>query len=430
MQCVFVLDKNRKPLMPCHPARARQLLREGKAAVFRRQPFTIILKERESGDVQPVEVRLDPGSKTIGMAVVALFGQGWTVLWAANLAHRGQTIKLRLDKRRSVRSGRRNRKTRYRPVRFSNRTRPDGWLPPSLRSRVENVFTWTRRLTRYAPISQISVETVRFDTQKLVNPEVSGAAYQQGDLFGYEVREYLLEKWERKCAYCDAQNIPLQVEHIIPRSRGGTDRVSNLTLACEPCNRAKDNRDVREFLAGQPDTLKRILAQAKAPLKDAAAVNSVRYATGSRLRSLGLSVSFWSGGRTKFNRVRCGYPKDHWIDAACVGENPAVIPTHLKPILIKAMGWGSRQMCRMDKYGFPRTGAKQAKRVHGFQTGDLVKAVVLAGKKAGTYAGRVAVRASGSFRVGLVDGISWRYCHLAQRQDGYDYGPLRLEAER
>ena len=221
----------------------------------------------------------------------------------------------------------------------------------------------------------------------------------------------------RNCAYCGAENIPLQLEHIIPRSRGGSNRVSNLTLACEPCNRAKGNRTAAEF--GYPH----LQVQAHQPLQDAAAVNATRYALGQALKSLGLPVGFWSGGRTKYNRVRQGYGKDHWLDAVCVGETGAAvcIPPTLKPLQIRAVGRGSRQMCRVNKYGFPRTSAKACKRVHGFQTGDMVKAVVPAGKKVGVHLGRVAVRSSGSFRVGQVDGVNWKYCSLVQRADGYEY---------
>src|SRR5262249_28351492 len=154
--------------------------------------------------------------------------------WVAELTHRSQQVKVRLDQRRRCRHSRRERKTRYRPPRFANRRRPDGWLPPSLESRLTNVLTWVARLRRYAPVGAISQELVRFDTHLLQQPEISGVAYQQGELAGYEVREYLLEKWQRQCAYCGATGVPLQIEHIVPSSRGGTDRVSNLTLACKP----------------------------------------------------------------------------------------------------------------------------------------------------------------------------------------------------
>ena len=432
MQRVFVLDKHKNPLMPCHPARARQLLKKGKAAVYRRSPFTIILKDREGGNTQPTALKLDPGSRITGIALLALFKRGWVVIWAAHLHHRGLVVKRKLDRRRGVRRSRRHRKTRYRPLRFKNRTRPKGWLPPSLQSRVDNVSSWARKVIGFVPITQLAVETVRFDPQQLQNPEIEGIAYQRGELFGYEVREYLLEKWEHKCAYCDAMHVPLEVDHISPRSRGGSSRVSNLTIACRACNQAKGARDVREFLAHDPPRLSKVLAQARRPLKDAAAVNTSRYAIGDALKMLGVPIRFWSGGRTKYNRVSQSYQKVHWMDAVCVGETGerVYVPSSLSPLLLKATGRGSRQMCLMDQHGFPRTSPKQFKRVHGFQTGDLVKAIVSKGRKAGTHIGRVAVRASGSFRVGKVDGISWRDCYLLHRMDGYEVVSLPFVERR
>jgi 5-methylcytosine-specific restriction endonuclease McrA len=427
MQRVLVLDSNRKPLMPCHPARARKLLSSGKAAVYRRYPFTIILKHRFDGEVQPVELKLDPGSKTTGIALVAHFQKGREAIWAAHLHHRGEAIRLALEKRRGIRQSRRNRKTRYRPARFDHRRRPEGWLPPSLRSRVDNMKNWTIRLLQWVPITSIAVEVVRFDTQKMQNPEISGVEYQQGELQGYEVRQYLLEKWGRKCAYCDQEGVPLEVEHMVPRSKGGSNRVSNLTLACNSCNLEKGNRPIQEFLSDQPERLKRILVQAKQPLKDAAAVHATRWATGNALKSFGIPVRFSRGGRTQYNRSIQAYSKDHWIDAVCVGDTGECvrIPPNITPLHIMATGRGSRQMCRMDHYGIPRTSAKRFKRVKGFQTGDMVKAVVPTGKKAGVYIGRVAVRTSGSFNIktekGTVQGISYKYCRLLQRRDGYQY---------
>ncbi|OAD19806.1 HNH endonuclease [Candidatus Thiomargarita nelsonii] len=427
MQRVFVLDLEKNPLMPCHPARARELLNKGKAAVYKCYPFTIILKNRVGGDVQPAELKFDPGSKTTGIALVGQFERGQEIVFGANLNHRGQKIKQDLESRRANRRARRNRKTRYRPARFYNRCRNKGWLPPSLMSRVFNVETWAKRLQRLIPITSIAVETVRFDTQKMQNSEVSGVEYQQGVLAGYEVREYLLEKWGRKCAYCGAENVPLEIEHIQPKSKGGTNRVSNLTIACRNCNKKKSNRSISDFLKRKPTVLKRIKAQTQKSLKDTAAVNATRYAIGNVLKSFGLPVTFWSGGRTKFNRTQQKYPKDHWIDAACVGETGAniYIPNTLKPLIITAIGHGSRQMCRVDKYGFPRTTAKKTKVVKGFQTGDIVKAIVTKGKKIGTYIGRVAVRTNGFFNIstknGTTQGISWKSCQRLQSVDGYNY---------
>ena len=211
---VFVLSSSKKPLMPTNAARARQLLTKGRAAIYRMQPFTIILKDRAAGFIQPVRLKIDPGSKETGIALVSEATK--QVLFALVLTHRGQAIKSSLDSRRAIRRSRRNRKTRYRAPRFLNRTKPKGWLPPSLRHRVETVMTWVSRLSRFAPVQALSQELVRFDMQQMENPEISGAEYQQGALAGYEIREYLLEKWGRKCAYCGAENTPLQIEHIQP----------------------------------------------------------------------------------------------------------------------------------------------------------------------------------------------------------------------
>jgi 5-methylcytosine-specific restriction endonuclease McrA len=430
MSKVFLLDASKRPLAPIHPGYARKLLAWGKAAVFRRFPFTLILKgevAEPTPEVQPLRVKLDPGSRTTGIALVN--DATGEVVFAAELTHRGQQIRDALLSRRQIRRKRRSRKTRYRPVRFLNRKRGANWLPPSLVSRVANTVTWVKRLMRLAPIGAISQELVRFDTQALQNPEIRGVEYQQGELAGYEVREYLLEKWGRKSAYCRATNVPLQVEHIIPRARGGTNRVSNLTLACKPCNLSKGTQTAAEF--GYPH----IQARAKAPLKDAAALNTTRWALYRALAATGLAVETGSGGLTKYNRTRRGLAKSHWTDAACVGvSTPQVLVTvGVKPLFVTAKGHGNRAMCRTDTYGFPRAHRTRQKVFFGFRTGDIVRAdVPSTSKKAGRYVGRVAVRASGRFDVSTdaatagvgskVTGISHRYLKLLHRSDGFSYG--------
>ncbi len=419
---VFVLDTNRKHLTPCKPSVARKLLNVGKAKVFRLYPFTIILNKEVIDTPKPLTLKIDPGSKVTGLAILL----GSNLIWVAELTHRGQAIKASLESRRSLRRGRRNRKTRYRQARFSNRKRPKGWLAPSLQHRVETTLTWVNKLSRLAPINTVFQELVRFDLQQIENPEISGVEYQQGELTGYEVREYLLNKWSRKCAYCGAENTPLQVEHIQPKSKGGSNRISNLCLACEPCNIKKGTKDIKAFLAKKPDVMKQILAQAKRPLKDAAAVNSTRWTLLNRLKETGREIITGSGGLTKFNRIRLQLPKTHFFDAACVGTTPEIFVLASQPLKIKSTGHGSRQMCRTDKFGFPSRYVPQFKFVKGFQTGDIVKAVVTSGKKLGTYVGRVALRSTGSFNIsakpGLIQGISYKYCQQIHQKDGYNYG--------
>jgi 5-methylcytosine-specific restriction endonuclease McrA len=419
---VFVLSSDQQPLDPCHPARARQLLRRGRARVVRRFPMTIQLHNRSAvqSSTHALRLKIDPGSRTTGLALVT--EQSDTLVWAAELTHRSQAIRDALLVRRTFRSKRRQRHTRYRPARFSNRRRHTGWLAPSLRSRVSHIITWYRRLSQRCPITAISVELVRFDTQTIVNPEISGLAYQQGELLGYEVREYLLEKWQRTCAYCGATGVPLQVEHILPRARGGSDRVSNLTLACVPCNQGKGIQTAAEF--GFPH----VQDQAQQPLRDAAAMNSTRWALYEQLKATGLPVEVGTGGRTKYNRARLGWPKTHWQDAACVGASTPdglriATPTVL---VITATGRGQHSRTKLDKYGFPRLRLPRQKRFFGFQTGDMVVAVVGSGIKSGYYVGRVAVRARGAFNITTmtetVQGLHHRWFRLIQRADGYRYG--------
>ncbi|MGB3204224.1 MAG: RNA-guided endonuclease IscB [Crinalium sp.] len=436
MSKVFVLNTNKQPLNPVHPGRARILLSQEKAAVFRRYPFTIILKsDVNNPKLEPLRIKLDPGAKTTGIAL--LNDNSGKVVWAAELTHRGFQIRDALTSRRQFRHSRRNRKTRYRQPRFNHRRRRDGWLPPSLQSRIENIKTWVARLRRLAPITAISQELVKFDTQLMENPEISGAEYQQGELKGYEVREYLLEKFNRKCIYCDATDTKLEIEHLIPKSKGGSNRVSNLGLACRTCNQSKGNRDIAEFLSDQPDLLKRILSKAKKPLADTAAVNTTRWALFRVLKETGLAVETGTGGRTKYNRQSRNIPKSHWTDAACVGASTpeTLILDGVVPLQIKANGKGNRFLCQSDKFGFPKR-TKQGQLVKrerqkvyfGFQTGDMVKAIVKNGKHAGIHVGKVTVRKSGAFDIttekGRLQSIRWKYCQPIHRHDGYSYAPL------
>lgn len=416
---VFVIDTNKKPLNPTTPARARYLLNKGYAAVFRRYPFTIILKKLiEEPKLKPIELKLDPGSKVTGIALV----QDQEVIWGANLKHRGQQIKQRLSTRAMIRRSRRHRKTRYRQARFLNRTRVKGWLAPTLEHRVSTTMTWVNRLRKYCNITSINQELVRFDLQKLQNPEIAGIEYQQGTPQGYELRNYLLEKWNRQCTYCQIKDVPLQIEHILALSRGGSDRVSNLCLACEKCNQRKGSQDIKNFLKAKPELLKRIQAQSKAPLKDAAAVNSTRWKLFNTLKQTGLIVTTSSGGQTKFNRTKLGLIKDHWIDAAVSRYVEQLTFKVTKPLLIECKGHGSRQFVRMNKYGFPASAPKEPPT--DWSTGDIVD--VITGKNAGLKAVRIkTVRKVGNFDVrtkkGEIRSVSRKAIKFVHRNDGYGY---------
>lgn len=444
---VFVLSREGKPVMPCTEKRARKLLACGRARVHRMFPFAIRLIDRDldSCELQPMRLALDPGSKFTGVALCRVEQNEDTeptmhISFLMELVHRGAKIRKALLGRAQLRRGRRSRNTRYRAPRFDNRPKPAGWLAPSLQHRVDTTLSWVKRLRRLAPVTQLAQELVRFDMQAMQAAEdgwaIEGVDYQRGTLAGYEVGEYLLAKWGRCCAYCDDQDVPLEKEHILAKSQGGTDRVSNLTLACRPCNQRKANRDIREFLAHKPALLQRILAQAKRPLKDAAAVNSTRWALFERLKATGLPVETGSGGRTKFNRTRLGIAKSHALDAACVGAVGDVRRPAQITLQVKCTGRGSRCRTRVNAAGFPRGHLMREKSVKGFRTGDMVVATLQKGVHEGVHVGRVAVRATGSFNIqtaaGVVQGVGYKHCKVIMRGDGYSYAHMvpQIKAEQ
>ncbi len=419
--------------MPTHPARARQLLKKGRAVIHKRVPFTIRLKDRDGGDVQPVRMKIAPSRSTTGIAIVREDSTVAEVLHLSVLNHKPD-IRKAMAQRYNYRRRRRRVNLRYREKRFNNRSRQKGWLPPSLRSRLDTVSSWVKRYRQLVPLTAVSVETAKFDPEKFQNPDTSGVAYEKGKLMGYEVREYLLEKWGRKCAYCGAEGVPFQVEHIIPTSRDGTHRVSNLTLACRKCNVKKGNKTAAEF--GYP----KIQAKAEKHPKDITAVSITRWAIYRAVKATGLEVEIGTRGRTKYNRIRLRLLKHRAMEALCVGTSTPdrFVGIEKATVLkIQAMGRGQYRRTNVDKHGFPRGYLARTKTAHGFITGDLAKAVVPQGKNAGRHEGTVLVRQSGYFDIRrdgkrIAQGINAKYFSLIQRFDGYAYEkePLRRTAPR
>jgi len=295
---VPVLNMRGEPLMPTTPRKARKLLEQGKAKVVSRAPFVIRLLYSTGEAKQEIVLGIDAGYAHIGYSATTTNRE----LIAGELKLRSNIKKL-LQMRSAYRRGRRNQKW-YRESRFDNRGRRDGWLAPSLEHKLQTHIRLIDRLERILPITKTIVEVASFDTQKMQKPDITGIEYQQGKLQGYEVREYLLEKWCRKCAYCGETNVPLQVEHIIPKSRGGSDRVSNLTIACHKCNHKKGDLTAAEF--GYPEIQK----QAKQSLKATAFMNNIRW----KLVNI-LNCNWTYGYITKHNRIQQGLEKSHVNDA-------------------------------------------------------------------------------------------------------------------
>jgi len=297
---VFVMNMRGEALMPTTSGKARRLLKAGKVKVVRTNPFTIQLKYSTGEAKQSITLGIDPGYHNIGFSAITSKRE----LLSGEVKLRTYVSK-KLTERRMYRRNRRSRLWHRKP-RWFNRvsSKKKGWLAPSIKHRLDSHIRLIEQIKKLLPVSEIAVEVANFDTQKMQNPEISGIEYQQGALQGYAIREYLLDKWGRKCAYCGKANVPLEIEHIIPKSRGGTSRVSNLTIACHRCNQKKGNKTAEEF--GYPKTQKK----AKETLKAAAFMNNIRW----KLVNL-LNCQWTYGYITKHNRIKLGLEKTHYNDA-------------------------------------------------------------------------------------------------------------------
>lgn len=408
---VLVLDHQRQPLMPCSVARARLLLASGRAAILRRYPLVIILKKVVTGAAtQPVRLSVDPGSNTTGIALMATTGLGERVVWAAHLQHRSLLVMRLLARRRAYRSHRRSRKTRYREARHLNRAKPAGWLMPSARNLLDRNMCWVHRLGRWAPVTHLSIELPKFDTQKLANPQITGTGYQSGQLSETNKRAFLVDFWNGKCAYCNEKAPKMELDHVVPRSRGGSHRLGNLVLACPVCNVAKGSQTAQEF--GYPHLQ-------NTNLRGAGITNTIRWHLWRRLNSLGIPLETSVGVVTKRNRTRMGFPKLHWIDAACLGDRTVRLNPDMSYWCIKAHRRHARQLVRHNKHGLPVSKPKARPTKHSFLTGDVVRGVVKKGKHKGVHVGRIVAGANGQLSI-AGKRIWHRYCQLLQKTDGYD----------
>lgn len=422
---VFVLDKSKKPLDMISHAKARILLKNRLAVVHKIYPFTIRLKDNSAVlKDRSYTVKIDPGSKHTGIAIVDDKDQ---VVMLAEIEHRGHIVKRNMDSRRAVRRKRRNRKTRYRAARFLNRTRPKGWLAPSVKSRVDNVIIFVKKYQKLLNINKVMIENVSFDTTQMSsNTKLWGNNYQQGNLYQNKLRSFIFSHSNGKCVYCGAK--ATEIDHVIPRANGGTNSVYNLVASCRVCNQMKSNLTLKAF--GKKMNKDYSHLEPKKLPKDAAIIQASRNYMVREITKLVPDTTLYDAWMTKYNREKLGLSKQHYYDALSVGEVPNNFNFLTDKILvISARGRGSRQMCSVNKYGFPRTKPKGSKFVEGFQTGDMVKAIVPNGSKAGEYLGRVAVRFSGKFNIQTktktktktIEGIGYKYCHLIQRGDGYSY---------
>lgn len=230
--------------MPCSPAKARLLLKEKKAIVKRRTPFTIQLTIATGEAKQSVTLGVDAGYKHIGLSATTEKAE----LYASQVELR-QDITDLLSARLALRRSRRSRKTRYRAPRFDNRvaSKREGWLAPSVENRIAAHMSRVEAVMRLLPVTAITVETAAFDIQKIKNPHVEGIGYQRGEqLVFWNVREYVLFRDGHVCQHCRGKSKDpiLNVHHIESRRTGG-DAPNNLITLCETCHKALHRGEIK-----------------------------------------------------------------------------------------------------------------------------------------------------------------------------------------
>ena len=496
---VYVLNKHGKPLMPCSPRKARILLKEGKAKPVKGKTgyFTIQLLYGSSGYKQEIVVGIDTGAKRVPIAAVGTrkVSEGMTprgkVYYAKEKILRTD-VKKQLSDRASYRRTRRNRKTRYRKPRFNNRVRtkcarcgvnnvPKRWkkvkrkkgkskkkvcngraqlcrkcqgkkgehkkphiLAPSVLNRAESILNDIHKLSQTLPISKIVVEIASFDTQNMANALIGGVEYQHGTLFGYEVKQYLLTVHKHKCAYCgglSGDNI-LQVEHILPQSKDGTDKVSNLTISCQVCNEAKGSMTLEQWekvLYASPSEIneKRLekipaikrQSKLKKGFQYSALTQSYKnYLLAELRKDFRVEVTF--GAKTKYYRNQLGLPKSQINDALIIASegNPFEMPQYyiLERQIKKRY---PHDYISPPKKGQPIVKYKRKAEMFGFRLWERVKCnhaksnqrlrlMAKLGKVIGYIQGR---RNSGSFAIAslegdlLIGGISYKKLELMQQ---------------
>ena len=345
-----VLNMRGKPLMPTTPRKARHLLKQGKAKVVKRKPFVIQLKYPTGEKKKEIILGIDSGYSKVGFSAVTENQE----LMSGELVLRKNISKL-IEQRKAYRRTRRS-KLWHRQPRFMNRKKQKGNLPPSLQHKLDTHIRLIESTKQWFPITRTVIEVANFDTQKMQNPEISGIEYQQGELQGYHIREYLLEKFGRKCIYCNKKDIPLEVEHIIPKSKDGSNRVSNLTISCRRCNLKKADRTAEEF--GFPNIQK----IAKETLKSIAFMNIVR----KRLtKQINAEETF--GYITKYGRIINNLEKSHINDAFVIANGS--YQKRCKSYLITQTRRNNRSIQTNRKGNKPSIRRKR----HKLQPNDLIR---------------------------------------------------------
>jgi len=350
----YVINQHGEPLMPCSPRKARLLLKSNKAKVINRTPFTIQLRHGSSGYKQPITLGVDAGSKMVGLSATT----EKKVLFEAETELRTDIVEL-LAERASLRKGRRNRNLRYRPARFKNRKKQKGWLAPSIQHKIGSHLRLVDLVHKILPVKKIIAEVAAFDIQKIKNPEIAGAEYQQGPQMDFwNVREYVLWRDGHKCRGKEGcKGKILNVHHIESRKTGG-NAPGNLITLCEKCHdsyhQGKLKLDHKRGKSYKHQTFMGIM----------------RWAFYNRLKEQYPDVSLTYGYLTKNTRIENALDKSHRVDARCISGNPLAAESNWYKY--KFVRGQNRCLHKANPKKGVRKANKAPRYVHGYQLFDKV----------------------------------------------------------
>lgn len=366
---VFVINKHGEPLMPCKPQKARKLLKQQKAKIIKRQPFTIQLIYGSSGYTQDVTLGIDTGATHVGIA--ATTNDNHTVLFKGEVEFRTD-IKSLLDTRRVYRMSRRSRKTRYRQPRFLNRKRKDGWLPPSLQNRINHTIQKIDLFKSLLPNPKLIIEVGHFDMYRMQYPDAEGLDYQKGPEYGYyNTRHYVFTRDKYTCQLCKVKNQIFYTHHLVYRSHGGTDRASNLITLCGKCHSSDNHKPGMPLYQWMLNRKK--VRNYKAP----AIMNIMK----RRLFTHYPDTDFVYGSSTKPHRKQLGLAKSHANDAIAITRIPRIDRNKSDPHQFKFKQFRKKKRSlheatarkgRTVKNTTSRRNAKNTKSLKGFNLNDTV----------------------------------------------------------
>ena len=365
---VYVINKHGRPLMPTKPSKARKLLKNKKAKIVSYNPFTIKLLYGSRGYTQNVDLGVDLGAKHIGVAIVSedkVIDKGEIEL--------RQDVSENITTKRQYRNFRRNRKTRYRKPRFLNRTstKKEGWLPPSIQSRIDNTFFWIDKFVSLLPNPNLHIEVGKFDMQKMENPNIEGKKYQEGDSFGfYNTRYYVFERDNYTCQVCKKKGKILQTHHIVYKSLGGTDRASNLITICTDCHTSENHKKGHILYDW-------CIKKKKMPnYKGSTFMNIIRRRTYARYPDARITY----GSVTTPARIELGLEKTHYNDAIAITGTKKIDSNTSDYFFIKQFRKKKRSLHeaiprkgRKTKNTTAKRNNKNTKSSKGFYLNDLVE---------------------------------------------------------